>query len=144
DIVIASVPLDVLSTTPDPLGGITPSHVHPLIVALASPLTKIIADAVAEGLVARTTGPVEEVEPLADWEKELLAVAEPSAPVAATDEAPVESEPEPEPEPVAEPVAAQTTPVDETAAPETSEPEAAEAATPETAEAAPEAAEAAE
>ena len=40
-------------------------------------LTRVIADGVAEGLVARAGGgSVEQVEPLAEWERELLAVAE--------------------------------------------------------------------
>jgi small subunit ribosomal protein S2 len=41
-------------------------------------LTRVIADGVAEGLVARAGGgsSAEQVEPLAEWERELLAVAE--------------------------------------------------------------------
>ncbi len=51
-------------------------------------LTRVIADAVAEGLIARhagRTGATEETaaaEPLAEWERELLAGAEAAAPVA--------------------------------------------------------------
>jgi small subunit ribosomal protein S2 len=35
-------------------------------------LTRIIADAVAEGLIARHSKPEAEAEPLAEWERELL------------------------------------------------------------------------
>jgi small subunit ribosomal protein S2 len=53
-------------------------------------LTRVVADAVAEGLVARHTGKTEtaateDVQPLAAWEAELLAGAEAAA------EAPVEA-----------------------------------------------------
>jgi len=59
-------------------------------------LTRVIADAVAEGLIARHAKPEEAVEPLAEWERELLeqgnaAAAAESAPaveVAAVEEAP--------------------------------------------------------
>ncbi len=52
-------------------------------------LTRVIADAVAEGLVARATGSTEAaVEPLAEWEAELLAAHEAEAATAAA--APVE------------------------------------------------------
>jgi small subunit ribosomal protein S2 len=70
-------------------------------------LTRVIADAVAAGLMARAGGAVADSatveEPLADWERELLAgsaeaaapVVEAAAPVAAVveivDEAPVEA-----------------------------------------------------
>jgi len=61
-------------------------------------LTRVIADAVAEGLLARsaaaTTG--EEVEPMPDWERDLLAGAEAKA-----DEAPVEAPAEAVVEPAA-------------------------------------------
>ncbi|MFT4124150.1 MAG: 30S ribosomal protein S2 [Microbacteriaceae bacterium] len=84
-------------------------------------LTRIVADAAAEGLVQRHQKPEEgvDVEPLAEWEAELLAASEtpadgaPAA-VAGTEDAPAVAE--------AEPVAEQ-------AAPEV--PEAAEAETPE-------------
>ena len=48
-------------------------------IRAAALLTKLIADAVAEGLVARTAGPVAEAEaePMPDWERELLAAAMP-------------------------------------------------------------------
>jgi small subunit ribosomal protein S2 len=54
----------------------------------------VIADAVAEGLIARTTKNSEAAEPLAEWERELLeqstVVAEAvEAPVAEAVEAPV-------------------------------------------------------
>ncbi len=78
-------------------------------------LTRVIADAAAAGLMARAGraradadgGDVAVVEPLADWEKELLAGAEAAAePVAEpVAEAVVEPVAEPAAEPVAEPVA---------------------------------------
>ena len=51
-------------------------------------LTRVVADAVAEGLLARsraasTTG--EEAEPMADWERELLGAADEAAPAAAAE-----------------------------------------------------------
>jgi small subunit ribosomal protein S2 len=49
-------------------------------------LTRVIADAVAEGLIARTTKNEEAAEPLAEWERELL---EQSTAAAETVEAPV-------------------------------------------------------
>jgi small subunit ribosomal protein S2 len=52
-------------------------------------LTRVIADAVAEGLIARHAKPEEAAEPLAEWERELL---EQSAPAAAATEAPVAAE----------------------------------------------------
>ncbi|MEI7420198.1 MAG: 30S ribosomal protein S2 [Actinomycetes bacterium] len=45
-------------------------------------LTRVIADAVAEGLKQKHSKP-EQVQPLADWEQELLASAEASAPAVA-------------------------------------------------------------
>jgi small subunit ribosomal protein S2 len=52
-------------------------------------LTRVIADAVAEGLIARTTKNEEAAEPLAEWERELL---EQSTAAAETVEAPVVEE----------------------------------------------------
>ncbi len=86
-------------------------------------LTRVIADAAAAGLMARAGraradadgGDVAVVEPLADWEKELLAGAEAAAEAVA--EAVVEPVAEPAAEPVAEPVAeAAAEPVVEAAA----------------------------
>jgi small subunit ribosomal protein S2 len=58
-------------------------------------LTRVIADAVAEGLKKKHSKP-EEVQPLADWEKELLesaaAQAEPAAAEAKTEETAKEAE----------------------------------------------------
>ena len=61
-------------------------------------LTRVIADAVAEGLIARHSKPEAEAEPLAEWERELLEqgnAAAAAAPVAAatteTPEAAVET-----------------------------------------------------
>ena len=48
-------------------------------------LTRVIADAVAEGLVARHSKPEEAVEPLAEWERELLEQSE--TPAAKVEEA---------------------------------------------------------
>jgi len=79
-------------------------------------LTKLMADAVADGLVARSTGGVAEVEaePMPDWERELLVTEAPAAQVAAVavpvvEEAVVAEEPvEIVPEPVVvEPTAAE-------------------------------------
>jgi small subunit ribosomal protein S2 len=52
-------------------------------------LTRVIADAVAEGLIARHAKPEEAAEPLAEWERELLEQSAPAAEVAA--EAPAEA-----------------------------------------------------
>jgi small subunit ribosomal protein S2 len=44
-------------------------------------LTRVIADAAAEGLIARAGGATAvEVEPLAEWERELLTVSEVTEP----------------------------------------------------------------
>ena len=64
-------------------------------------LTRVIADAVAEGLIARTTKNEEAAEPLAEWERELLeqgtAAAETvEAPAAEEAAAPAEAEKEAE------------------------------------------------
>ncbi|MCL2652952.1 MAG: 30S ribosomal protein S2 [Propionibacteriaceae bacterium] len=55
-------------------------------------LTKLMADAVADGLVARSTGGVAEVEaePMPDWERELLVAEAPAAQAAAVAEPVVE------------------------------------------------------
>ncbi|CAB4682467.1 MAG: 30S ribosomal protein S2 [Actinobacteria bacterium] len=45
-------------------------------------LTRVIADAVAEGLIARHAKPEEAAEPLAEWERELLEQSAPAAEVA--------------------------------------------------------------
>jgi small subunit ribosomal protein S2 len=57
-------------------------------------LTRILADAVAEGLLARSsvaTASGEEAEPMPDWERDLLGAAEAEAPAAEV-EAPAEAE----------------------------------------------------
>jgi small subunit ribosomal protein S2 len=71
-------------------------------------LTRVIADAVAEGLIARTTKNEEAAEPLAEWERELLEqstaaaetveepAAEAAAPAAEEAAAPAEAEKEAE------------------------------------------------
>jgi len=88
-----------------PVVGILDSNCDPDKVAYGIPgnddairavhlLTRVIADAIAEGLVARhqahvgdaeAEAPVEE-EPLPEWERELLEVAEGTAPAAAAKE----------------------------------------------------------
>jgi len=59
-------------------------------------LTRVIADAVAEGLIARAgrSTATEVVEPLAEWERELLAGAEAEVVAEAVVEAAVEAAPE--------------------------------------------------
>jgi small subunit ribosomal protein S2 len=105
-------------------------------------LTRVIADAVAEGLMSRATGAgTAAAEPLAEWEAELLAAHE-------SEQAAAQPEPEPEPEPVAaeaEPIAAEAEPVAAEAEPVAVEAEAvaevpAEPAPEVTGESAPEAA----
>ena len=67
-------------------------------------LTRVIADAVADGLMARSgaqTGAEAELEPMPDWELELLGASQEPAPatphsVPASDAAPVPSEEQPE------------------------------------------------
>ena len=57
-------------------------------------LTKVIADAAADGLIARHSGGAEEAEPLAEWERELLeqGTAASEAPAAEAPAAEVASE----------------------------------------------------
>jgi small subunit ribosomal protein S2 len=67
-------------------------------------LTRVIADAVAEGLIARHSKPEEAAEPLAEWERELLetpAVAESVAVEAVVEAAPVVETPAAEEAPAA-------------------------------------------
>ena len=67
-------------------------------------LTRVLADAVAEGLVARSgapTGAEAEVEPMPDWERELLGASQEPSPAVpqdhvAEDAAPVPGEEQPE------------------------------------------------
>lgn len=97
-------------------------------------LTRVVADAVAEGLIARHSAPSSEAaegaapaeaEPLAEWERELLAgagdAAAAAAPVEPAEapavEAPAVEEPAAEEAPVEEP-AAEETPAEETPAEE--------------------------
>ncbi|BBH18227.1 30S ribosomal protein S2 [Nocardioides baekrokdamisoli] len=81
-----------------PIIGILDSNCDPDAVDYAIPgnddairavglLTRVIADAAAEGLVARSGGKAADVEPLAEWEKELLTPAA-DAPAAEATEAP--------------------------------------------------------
>jgi small subunit ribosomal protein S2 len=85
-------------------------------------LTRVIADAVAEGLIARHAKPEAAVEPLAEWERELLEQGNAAAAAAVVDavavEAPVVEAP------AAEAVAVEAAPAVETpevAAPETTD-----------------------
>jgi small subunit ribosomal protein S2 len=54
-------------------------------------LTRVIADAVAEGLIAKHSKPEAEEEPLAEWERELLEAGQAEAAAAAPAEAVVET-----------------------------------------------------
>ena len=79
-------------------------------------LTRVIADAVAEGLIARHAKPEEAVEPLAEWERELLEQGNAAAEAAPAVEAAtvVEETPAEAPAAVAEETPAVETPsVDE-------------------------------
>ena len=61
-------------------------------------LTRVLADAVAEGLVARSgvqTGVEAEVEPMPDWERELLGASQEPAPAEPHDEVPADVAPVP-------------------------------------------------
>ena len=67
-------------------------------IRAAALLTKVMADAVAEGLIARSTGAVEEeAQPMPDWERELLAAEEmapePSVAESSAEEASAEETP---------------------------------------------------
>lgn len=87
-----------------PIIGILDSNCDPDAVDYAIPgnddairavglLTRVIADAAAEGLVARSGGKAADAEPLAEWEKELLTPAAEAtdAPAAEATEAPAET-----------------------------------------------------
>ncbi len=54
-------------------------------------LTRVIADAVAEGLIARHAKPEEAVEPLAEWERELLEQSQAATPATEAPAAVVET-----------------------------------------------------
>src|ERR671913_1384334 len=61
-------------------------------------LTRVLADAVAEGLMARSgvqTGVEAEVEPMPDWERELLGASQEPAPAEPHDVVPVDVAPVP-------------------------------------------------
>jgi len=91
-------------------------------------LTRVVADAVAEGLIARSgvkTEGAEAVgaeEPLAEWERELLGAKTDEAPAAEAPAAQAEAAPA-----VEVPEAVEATEAPEAAAPEAAAPEAAEA-----------------
>ena len=108
-------------------------------------LTRVLADAVAEGLLARSTGAEatgEEAEPMPDWERDLLSAgaAAPAAEATETVEAPVEEAPAVE-APVAEAPAEEAPAAEETVAaePVAEVPAEAEPAEKKTAKAAPKA-----
>ncbi len=87
-------------------------------------LTRIIADAAAEGLIQRHQKPeegnVSAVEPLAEWERELLEQSTAAAPAAEAEVAPTETvEVEVEAEVVVETVEAETAPTEAAEAAET-------------------------
>ena len=87
-------------------------------------LTKVIADAAADGMIARHSGGEAEAEPLAEWERELLeqgAAAEAAAEAPAAADAPTET---PAETPAAE--ASPAAPAEEAAAAEATEAPAAE------------------
>jgi len=131
----------VLDTNCDPDEVEYPIPGNDDAIRSAGLLTKLIADAVAEGLVARSTGSTAEpeVEPMPDWERELLGTTTDTAPAATVDIAPepVEVAVEPvttDPEPVevlVAPVAAVSEPVEVMAAPLAAEAPAATPAKPE-------------
>jgi len=93
-------------------------------------LTRVIADAVAEGLLARSSAAAtgEEVEPMPDWERDLLAGAEAKA-----DEAAVEAPSEVVAEPAAVEVVAEAAPEAEVVAEAAPEAEVVAEAAPEAA-----------
>ena len=107
-------------------------------------LTRVVADAVAEGLLARSAGATtgEEAEPMPDWERDLLAgsaapepvveaVAEALPEAEATVEAGLAAEVDAEVEAAVEAAEPVAEPVAEPAAEETEAPAAGEAAAPE-------------
>ncbi|MDR1079259.1 MAG: 30S ribosomal protein S2, partial [Propionibacteriaceae bacterium] len=98
-------------------------------IRAVSLLTRVIADAVADGLLARSqtvvADPQEAAEPMPDWERELLASGAP-APAAESAEAATEA-----PAPVAEPVVEAPAPEPVVEAPASVPEPAAEAIAPE-------------
>ena len=74
-------------------------------------LTRVIADAVAEGLIARHAKPEEAVEPLAEWERELLEQSQAAAAPAVEAAPAVVETPAEAPAAVVEETAAVETPV---------------------------------
>ena len=136
--------IGILDTNCDPDEVQYPIPGNDDAIRSVSLLTRIIADAAAEGLIERhqkpeAEGNVSAVEPLAEWEAELLqAPTSESSPESAKDDTATA-----EAEEVVEPVSAEAT--DEAATESAADAEAVEAAAPEAAEveaAAPEAAEA--
>ncbi|MDR0990350.1 MAG: 30S ribosomal protein S2 [Propionibacteriaceae bacterium] len=130
----------VLDTNCDPDEVDYPIPGNDDAIRAVSLLTRIVADAVADGLLARSQVRLEEAadaagaeaEPMPDWERELLAGGATEAPEAAPAQAP-EAAPEAAPEtaPEAAPEVTPEAPVAETAAPEpAAETAAAEAADP--------------
>jgi small subunit ribosomal protein S2 len=70
-------------------------------------LTKVIADAAADGMIARHSKDDQTAEPLADWERELLESTPAVAETAATEAAPVSDTPEVETPAVGTPAVAE-------------------------------------
>ena len=79
-------------------------------------LTKVIADAAAEGMVARHSGGEQEAEPLAEWERELLAQEADSAEVASEEKPATDAKAEEAPAEKAETPAAKKAPAKKPAA----------------------------
>ena len=95
----------ILDTNADPDDFAYPIPGNDDAIRSVALLTKVIADAVAEGLIERhqkpeAEGNVSAVEPLAEWERELLEAGQADAPAEAAapaaDEAPVAEQPEAE------------------------------------------------
>ena len=84
-------------------------------------LTRIIADAVAEGLIERSqgkTGEESEAEPMPDWERELLGADDAAKPASDEGEKPASDEAKAEKPAVDAPVAEESATIVEAAAPE--------------------------
>jgi small subunit ribosomal protein S2 len=133
--------IGILDTNADPDELAYPIPGNDDAIRSVALLTRIIADAAAEGLIQRHQGSSQDAaEPLAEWERELLQAnenAEQAAPAVETPaaDASTDAEPDAEPaaetaaEPAAEPAAETAEPVAETAEPASDavQPEAAEA-----------------
>jgi small subunit ribosomal protein S2 len=108
--------IGILDTNADPDDFQYPIPGNDDAIRSVSLLTRIIADAAAEGLQQKHNPESGDAEPLAEWEKELLEAPAEDAPAAeeaaeptAADEAPAEDAPAAEEAPAAE-VAAEEAP----------------------------------